>query len=39
MRARIMFITGSEQARALGYAVEEVLTDLALAFHHSFLIK
>lgn len=39
MRARIMFITGSEQAKALGFAVEEVLTDLALAFHHSFLIR
>lgn len=38
MRAKIMLISGSETALGLSLFVQQVLTDLAVAFGHSFVI-
>lgn len=39
MRARIMMMSGGPAARQLALPVQEVLSDLAVAFGHSFVIK
>lgn len=39
MRAKIMLATGDPACRALGLAAQDILTELAVAFGHSFVMK
>lgn len=39
MRAKIMILSGNDQAKRLAFSVQGVLSDLAIAFGHSFLMK
>ncbi|NLD33979.1 MAG: hypothetical protein GX653_03635 [Clostridiales bacterium] len=39
MRAKMMLMSGDDQAKRLAFSVQGVLSDLAVAFGHSFLIK
>ena len=39
MRARLTMLSDSARSKLLVQAVQQVLTDVALAFGHSFLMK